>query len=99
MATGNERADQLVQEGIELSHHVMEGIRSAQKKKDLSICLIVLALLVGVTAALFVAGLSAVAIPVAAGGCVGLVGLFVFNLKKQEKLRKDLDTLYHYITH
>lgn len=88
-----------MQEGIELSRHVMDGIRNAQKKKDLMVCLAVLVLLIGVIAALFVAGLSAVAIPVAAGGTVGLVGLFVYNLKKQEKLRKELDTLYHYITH
>ncbi len=99
MSTGNERADQLVQEGIELSRKVIEGIESTQKKKNLIIFLVVLVLLLGVTAALFAAGLSVVAIPAAAGGTVGLIGLFIYHLKKQEKLHKELDTLYHYITH
>ncbi|MBR1865048.1 MAG: hypothetical protein IJ801_00920 [Lachnospiraceae bacterium] len=99
MVLSNDKAEKLVKEGIELSFDVINGIQNAKKKKMMTLLLslaIVLVLIVGV---LCLTGHLVYALPVGAVGIIGLVVLFLYNMKALTGLKKELDTLYHYINY
>lgn len=99
MVLSNDKAEKLVQEGIELSFDVINGIQSAKKRKMMTlfaVLAIVLALIVGL---LCLTGHLVFAIPIAVVGIIGLVAMFLYSMKTLAGLRKELDTLYHYINY
>lgn len=97
MAIRNNKVEELIQEGIELSFDVISGIRSEKKKKMMTVVMVLAVVLVLLVVVLCITGHPVYAIPLGIAGGIGLGVLLYYNNKQLEGLRKELDTLYHYL--
>ena len=99
MGIENSDAKKLVQEGIDLSSDVMDGIYKAKKKKLITFAAVFLVVLAVLVIILFIAKYPTYAVTCGVGGMIILVVLIVYKVKELQALKRELDALYHYISY
>lgn len=97
MVIDNEKVNNLVQEGIELSSDIIVGIYASKRRKKITALLSLLIILAAVFVVLWKIDFIRIAAAVLIMGAIGLVMLLIHSIKELRGLKRELDALNHYI--
>ena len=97
MVTDNEKVNDLIQEGIELSSDIIVGIYASKRRKKITALISLLIVLAAVCVVLWKIDFTRIAVAVLIMGVVGLVMFLIHSIKELHGLKRELDALNHYI--
>lgn len=97
MAISNEKANKLVEEGIDLSSEIIAGIYASKRRKKITILISLLIVLFAVVVVLWKISYVNFAAAIGVAGVISLILLLMHEVKQLRAVKRELNALNHYI--